>query len=85
MLKIFNYRRSLQGYSLDKFSLLNLSFCNTMGDMLYAKIRNIQISMGVWQRGVLSTYIIYKDMGMEIELRVQMGKKDGGRGLHKHS
>lgn len=65
----------LRVYSLYEFSLLNLPFCNALGEMVYTKTRHIQRSMGMGPRGVLSTYVTYKGMVMEIELRVQTEKK----------
>lgn len=63
-------------YSLYRFSLFNLPICNIFWDMLYTKTRHIQSSMSMNPRKVLSTYIKSEGMAMEIELRMQIGKKD---------
>lgn len=62
-------------YSLCRFSLLNLRICNIfLGGVTYSKTRHIQSSMSMKPREVLGTYI--KSEAMEIELRVQIGKKE---------
>lgn len=72
----FNYRKRLQGYSFDKSFPSLICHSVTLRDVSYAKTRNIQKSVSVQPREILSTYIIYKDMDIEIELRVLTGKKE---------
>ena len=46
-----------------------------MGDVSCTKTRNIQRSVGVGPREIVSTCIIYKDMDTEIELKAWVGRK----------